>query len=110
MKNQVTCPVCQNSRELPEGSEGRKWKCGGCASVHRILLGDQGFELKTLEEAMPVASAPAEMSMAAETGAGFEKAPVGPKLQTRRGKIREEVADSGPSRRTTRGNSRRGGK
>ena len=107
MKNQVTCPVCQNTRELPDGAEGRKWKCGGCASVHRILLSDQGYKLKTLEEALPPVTAPAEMSMAAEAGTPASKAPVGPKLKTRRSKFREEFAESGASRRPSRGSSRR---
>ncbi len=104
MNMNVTCPICQNDRNLPEGAEGRKWRCGTCGSVHRILASDSGYALKTLEEAIYSGPVQPEMAMSAE--AEESKAPVGPKLHTRRDKFREDEPKSRP-KRVTRGSSRR---
>ena len=110
MNTKVTCPVCDNVRELPQGAEGKKWQCGQCTSVHRILKDDSGYALKTLEEALY--TRPEEpAAVAAEAAAGtadHAKVPVGPKLVTRRDRMRSEE-HSAPRRspRTTRSRSRR---
>ena len=110
MKNLVTCPVCRNDHQLPENAEGTKWKCDACSSIHRVLEAGGGYELKTLEETLNwQRQEPAlEMAMAADAADERGKAPVGPKLQTRRSKFNEETQQSsGSKRRLTRGSSRR---
>ena len=106
MNLNVTCPVCSFGRELPEGVEGKKWKCGQCGSIHRVQLGEGQYTLKTLEEVIYTPEPPREMAMAAESGVERGKKPVGPRLTTKRDKFKDEAPPA--ARRTTRGSSRRG--